>query len=84
MDNLRDSLNYVLKHGVPHLMDVQKYDMRTINGNVEERYWSLYNKPVFNSKDEIIYIIHRVEDVTRQVQADLKVKAGEELIFTHH
>lgn len=80
MDNLRVSLSYVLKHGVPHLMEVQKYDMRTPEGKVEERYWSLYNKPVFNSKDELIYIIHRVEDVTRQVQADLKVKAGEELI----
>src|ERR1043165_639773 len=80
MDNLRVSLNYVLKHGVPHLMEVQKYDMRTPSGQVEERYWSLYNKPVFNSKDELIYIIHRVEDVTRQVQADLRVKAGEELI----
>src|SRR6185295_12526863 len=44
MDNLRVSLNYVLKHAVPHLMEVQKYDMRTPSGQVNERYWSLYNK----------------------------------------
>src|SRR6185503_15949694 len=80
MDNLRVSLNYVLKHAVPHLMEVQKYDMRTPSGEVKEHYWSLYNKPVFNNKDELIYIIHRVEDVTRQVEADLRVKVGEELI----
>src|SRR6476659_2848197 len=57
MDNLRVSLNHVLKQSVPHLMDVQKYDMRRPEGHLEERYWSLFNKPVFNSNNEIIYII---------------------------
>ena len=62
--NLRASLNYVLQNGKPHAMPVQKYDIRRPDGEFEERYWSPLNTPVFNSCNELIYIIHNVEDVT--------------------
>ncbi|UEG51231.1 PAS domain S-box protein [Ferruginibacter lapsinanis] len=64
VSNLRNSLNYVLKNHIPHAMSVQKYDIRKPDGVFEERYWSPYNKPVFNEKREVIYIIHNVQDVT--------------------
>jgi signal transduction histidine kinase len=50
---------------------VQKYDIRrpeTDGGGFEERYWSPVNSPVFGSDGEIVYIIHRVEDVTEFVR----------------
>jgi signal transduction histidine kinase len=61
--NLRASLNFVCEHLKPHTMAVQKYDIRRPDGTFEERYWSPFNKPVID-KGELVYIIHRVEDVT--------------------
>jgi hypothetical protein len=37
---LRHSLDYVVKNGRPHTLALIKYDIRTANGNFEERYWS--------------------------------------------
>lgn len=71
VQNLRNSLNKVLETGQPDQMAVQKYDVRRPadeGGQFEERHWSPLNTPVFNSKGEIIYIIHRVEDVTEMVK----------------
>lgn len=64
VSNLRASLNSVLKNKEVHTMPVQKYDIRRQDGTFEERYWSPLNKPVLNSNNEVVYIIHRVEDVT--------------------
>lgn len=68
VSNLRASLNFVLKNKTAHSMAVQKYDIRRPDGTFEERYWSPLNKPILNSKNEIEYIIHRVEDVTSLVR----------------
>jgi signal transduction histidine kinase len=62
--NLKRSLNFILENKQPHKMDIQKYDIRKPGGEFEVRYWSPYNNPVLNDKNEIEYIIHRVEDVT--------------------
>ena len=64
VSNLSKSLNYVLAQKEQHTMAVQKYDIQTPEGNFEARYWSPLNIPVLNSKNEIEYIIHRVQDVT--------------------
>jgi PAS domain S-box-containing protein len=48
-------------------MTVQKYDIRrpaSEGGGFEERYWSPVNAPVFGPDGRMLYIIHRVEDVT--------------------
>lgn len=65
--NLRLSLERVLINRTPDTMAVQKYDIRrpTSEGAVfEERFWSPINTPVFAKDGSIIYIIHRVDDVT--------------------
>jgi len=69
VSNLRFSLEFVLKNHAPHTMAVQKYDIKRPDGSFEERFWSPFNKPVINDKGEIIYIIHRVEDVTDFMRA---------------
>ncbi len=69
VSNLRASLASVLNNRKAHTMAVQKYDIRRPDGSFEVRYWSPINKPVFNDRREVIYIIHRVEDVTAFVES---------------
>jgi PAS domain S-box-containing protein len=75
--NLRASLDEVLRTGTPHRMALQKYDIRTPDGEFEERYWDPLNSPVFDDRGNLIYIIHRVEDVTEQVRAGRRLRALE-------
>ena len=67
VNNLRASLDRVVRNRVADTMAVQKYDIRrpeSEGGEFEERYWSPLNAPVFMPTGEVQYIIHRVEDVT--------------------
>src|SRR5262249_25060111 len=69
--NLRASLMRVLRDKVADNMPVQKYDIRrpaAEGGGYEVRYWSPVNSPVLGDDGELIYIIHRVEDVTEFVR----------------
>lgn len=77
--NLRESLQRVLINKTADTMAVQKYDIRkpeSEGGGFEERHWSPVNTPVFDDKEEIAYIIHRVEDVTDFI--NLKKKGSEQ------
>lgn len=67
VNNLSASLQSVLTNKTAHIMAIQKYDIRRPDaegGGFEERYWSPVNSPVLDKSGEIIYIIHRVEDIT--------------------
>lgn len=68
VSNLRASLQTVLANKVALAMSVQKYDIRRPDGTFEERYWKPLNIPILNDSGEVIYITHRVEDVTGQEQ----------------
>jgi PAS domain S-box-containing protein len=75
VSNLRSSLNRVIENRIADSMAVQKYDIRrpeSEGGGFEERYWSPSNFPVLGTNGEIIYIIHRVEDVTAYVRLTQK------------
>ena len=70
-NNLRASLEAVVRTGSPDVMPMQKYDIRrpqVEGGGFEERYWSPINSPVFSPKGSLRYIIHHVEDVTEFVR----------------
>ena len=67
--NLRASLDRVLATRAPDTMAVQKYDIRGPDGTFQAKYWSPKNVPVLSPGGEILYILHRVEDVTELVQA---------------
>ena len=65
--NLKASLQRVLRDRVSDIMQLQKYDVRRPEhdgGGFEERYWSPVNLPVLTRDGSLLYIIHRVEDVT--------------------
>ena len=69
--NLKASLARVLATKTADTMAVQKYDVRrpdSEGGGFEERYWSPVNSPVLDAEGTVIYIIHRVEDVTEFVR----------------
>jgi len=74
--NLRASLDRVLQTRRPDTMPVQKYDIRRPDGHFEARYWSPKNLPILSALGEVIYILHRVEDVTELVRAS---ELGDEL-----
>ncbi|MFY0581814.1 PAS domain-containing protein [Cystobacter fuscus] len=65
--NLRASLERAVATRAPDTMAVQKYDIRrpaSEGGGFEERYWSPVNTPVLSPEGEVLYLLHRVEDVT--------------------
>lgn len=65
--NLRASLDRALQAKQPDTMAVQKYDIRrpeSEGGGFEERFWSPVNSPVLGEDGEVLFIIHRVQDVT--------------------
>ena len=71
--NLSASLARVLRERVADTMPLQKYDIRrpeSDGGGFEERYWSPVNSPVLGPNGDVIYIIHRVEDVTSVVRLE--------------
>jgi two-component system, sensor histidine kinase len=83
--NLRASLMRVREQGIADTMAVQKYDIRrpeSEGGGFEERHWSPVNSPVFKrGTRELLYIIHRVEDVTgsvRLTRLDSEVREAED------
>jgi PAS domain S-box-containing protein len=73
---LRASLDRVLATRAPDTMAVQRYDIRGPDGHFQTKYWSPKNIPVLSPSGEVLYILHRVEDVTELVQ---KTELGEEL-----
>jgi PAS domain S-box-containing protein len=86
--NLRASLDRVRAERAPDAMTMQKYDIRRPEfegGGFEERFWSPLNSPVLDAAGKLVYIIHRVEDVTALVRAqqhgieqEIKTRQSEE------
>jgi len=73
--NLRASLERVVRSRRTDAMAVQKYDIRkpaSEGGGFEVRYWSPINSPAFGPDGELIYIVHRVQDVTEFVHRRAK------------
>jgi signal transduction histidine kinase len=67
--NLGASIARVLHSRIADAMPPQKYDIRQPgNGGFEERYWSPVNSPVLGENNEVLYVIHRVEDITELVR----------------
>jgi len=71
---LTASLQTVMSQKKPHQMAIQKYDIPTPDHTgFELRYWLPKNIPVLDTKGEILYIIHAVQDMTGLVAAEHRV-----------
>jgi signal transduction histidine kinase len=67
--NLGRSLERVRATRSTDVMAVQRYDVPREDGTgFELRYWSPVNAPVLDDGGELLYIVHRVDNVTEYVQ----------------
>jgi PAS domain S-box-containing protein len=83
---LRASLLRVLETRAPDVMPVQKYDIplpADMGEGFEERFWSPINTPVFDHAGKLAQIIHRVEDVTAMVQAQVRAARMQSEMSAH-
>ncbi|WP_461489950.1 PAS domain-containing protein [Pontibacter sp. HJ8] len=68
-DNLRRSLEWVLDRKQPHQMGHQRYDVtQPGQAGALEKYWLPSNTPVLDSAGNVLYIIHKLEDITERIQ----------------
>ena len=73
--NLAASLERVRATRSTDVMAVQRYDVPREDGaGFELRYWSPVNAPVLGDDGELLYIVHRVDNVTEYVQMSEKSK----------
>ncbi len=49
-----------------------RYDIKKPDGEFEERYWRMWNTPVFDDAGLVDYVVHNVEDVTDTVRLKLR------------
>jgi PAS domain-containing protein len=68
VSNLFASLNQVVETGQPHVMAIQRYDIRDPAGAFVERYWQPLNTPVIDNSGKVTLIVHQVIDVTEEVR----------------
>ena len=64
MSNLYSTLRIVTRTGRPHVMAIQRYDIRDPNGQFVERHWQPINTPIHDNDARLIFLLHHVEDVT--------------------
>jgi two-component system cell cycle sensor histidine kinase/response regulator CckA len=69
-EDLRDSLMTVLATRTPGVMTLQKC------GGEKERVWSRRNDPVLSAGGDVVYILHRLEDVTGLVERNSREEAA--------
>jgi len=75
---LHESLDRVLRSGIPDVMAIQKQYVRLPDGEegaTEERYWRPVNSPLFDPKKRVTHIVHHVEDVTDLVRLQQAVRS---------
>jgi signal transduction histidine kinase len=68
---LRASLEQVLHTKRADTMAVRKCDIRRAglrNGGYQERFWRQVNSPALDARGEVVYILHRIEEVTESVR----------------
>jgi len=77
--NLHASLKRVLETRRADTMAIQQYDIRTPGGAFEERHWSPINVPMLDAGGNVVFIIHRVEDVTELVRLQSSTAAQDQI-----
>lgn len=68
VSNLFASLTRVVECGGADPMAVQRYDVRDANGIFLTKFWKPVNRPIFDQRGRLIYLLHHVEDVTEKLK----------------
>lgn len=82
MRDIHQSLDRVRRNHTPDTIPLQRYDIQrpaAEGGGFTERYWSLISSPVFGPSHELLYIIHRVDDVTEYVRLKQQESGAQEV-----
>lgn len=84
--NLSNSLMQVISTKKPASMETQRYDAWDPNTKqFETRYWGVLNIPVLDEQNNLVSIIHSVEDKTEQIHLKNSEQAiRKELQELHH
>lgn len=64
VSNLMRSLKTAAETGRPHVMAMQRYDVRDVTGRFVEKHWQPVNTPILDANGSLVFILHHVEDVT--------------------
>ncbi|MCH6160050.1 PP2C family protein-serine/threonine phosphatase [Streptomyces marispadix] len=85
VQKLRSSLLRAVEGGRVDSMAPVKYDIPVASrpGVFEERWWSPINTPVLDGDGNVVWVIHRVEDVTAFVHARRSARAEEQAPQRH-
>ncbi|NUR18000.1 MAG: PAS domain-containing protein, partial [Gemmatimonadaceae bacterium] len=67
VENLRASLETVLRTRATHRVPIQRYDVQGPDGSWAVRYWSACNRVVLDADGGVRYVLHQIEDVTTQL-----------------
>lgn len=68
--SLKGALQTVLDTKETLVTPLRKYKIQKSDGTFENKYWSSEDKPVLNAQNEIVYIIHSVEDITDVIRSE--------------
>ena len=68
-NDLRKSFDHVIAHKEQHHLPAFHNNLLN-GGDGTLKYWSVNNKPVFDSKGSVIFIIHTSTDITDQINAE--------------
>jgi CheY-like chemotaxis protein len=66
---LKASLERVIATRRPDAMATRKEEIRRPDGVRAARYWSAENLPVLSANGDLLYIVHRVEEVTERLRS---------------
>jgi PAS domain-containing protein len=66
VSNLYESIQRAAQSGRPHMMAIQRYDVRDASGAFVERLWQPINTPIFDDKGRLIYVLHEANQLRRR------------------
>ena len=70
------SFEHVIRFKETHQLPILRYDLEDDQGIFHELYWKVFNKPVFDDQQNVLYILHTSEDITSVIKTQ---KRDEEL-----
>ncbi|MBF5080780.1 SpoIIE family protein phosphatase [Quadrisphaera sp. INWT6] len=77
--NLRNSLAAARDSRRPVTMAIQKYDIPLPDGAWAERYWSPRNVPILDQDGQVVFLLHRSDDITEYVHTREEARETSEL-----
>lgn len=74
MEEVKFSLNEVIRTKKSHQLPIQRYDIAGTEKKFSQRYWKINHSPLLNDDGEVAYIIHTTDDITKEVLAGIREK----------